>query len=287
MAPDRLRFDFSHTQPITRDELQRIEEIVNAVVRANVEVDTRVMPYGDAIEEGALAFFGDKYGDEVRVLRMGEFSTELCGGTHVARTGDIGTFCIIAESGVAAGVRRIEALTGATAQHWLWEQRRMLRETAQLVRATPENFQEKLERLIERQQGLEKELERVKSQQAQKVGGGLVEQAVEVDGIKVLGAQVDADAKSMRGMLDQLKDRLGSAVIVLGSVEGDKVSLVAGVTADQTERIKAGDLVNAVAAQIGGKGGGRADMAQAGGNQPQALSVALESVPQWVRERLQ
>ena len=287
VAPDRLRFDFSHPQPVSKEELHRIEEVVNAAIRKNYKVEPQVMPFQEALDAGALAFFGDKYGDEVRVLRMGDFSMELCGGTHVSRTGDIGFFCIVGASSVASGVRRVEALTGATAHHWAWEQKELLRSSAELIRAVPDNFQEKLERLVEHNQGLEKELERLKSRQAHQAGGDLARQAVEVDGIKVLGVKVDADLKSMRGMLDQLKNKLGSAVIVLASVKDEKVMLVAGVTADQTDRIKAGELVNSVAAQVGGKGGGRADMAQAGGNDPKDLAKALESVPQWVRERLQ
>ena len=286
VAPDRLRFDFSHPQPVAMEELHRIEEMVNAAIRRNYEAEPTVMPFREALDAGALAFFGDKYGDEVRVLRMGDFSMELCGGTHVSRTGDIGFFCIVSESGIASGVRRIEALTGAVAHRWVWEQKELLRNTAELIRAVPDNFREKLERLVDQNQNLEKELERLKNRQAHRAGGDLVQQAVEIDGIKVLCAQVDADIKSMRSMLDQLKDKLGSAVIVLASVKGEKVTLVAGVTPDQTERIKAGELVNSVAVQVGGKGGGRPDMAQAGGNHPQALKEALESIPQWVRERL-
>ena len=287
VAPDRLRFDFSHPQPVSKEELHRIEEVVNAAIRKNYKVEPQVMPFQEALDAGALAFFGDKYGDEVRVLRMGDFSMELCGGTHVSRTGDIGFFCIVGASSVASGVRRVEALTGATAHRWAWEQKELLRSSAELIRAVPDNFQEKLERLVEHSQGLEKELERLKSRQAHQAGGDLAQQAVEVDGIKVLGVKVDADIKSMRVMLDQLKNKLGSAVIVLASVKDEKVMLVAGVTADQTDRIKAGELVNSVAVQVGGKGGGRADMAQAGGNDPKDLAKALESVPQWVRERLQ
>ncbi len=286
VAPDRLRFDFSHPQPVTAEELHQIEEMVNAAVRRNYETESTVMPFRQAMDAGALAFFGDKYGDEVRVLRMGDFSMELCGGTHVSRTGDIGFFCIVSETGIASGVRRIEALTGAVANRWAWEQKELLRDTAEMIRAVPDNFREKLERLVEQNQSLEKELERLKSRQAHQAGGDLAQQAVEVEGIKVLGAQVDADAKSMRSMLDQLKDKLGSAVIVLASVKNKKVTLVAGVTPDQTERIKAGDLVNSVAGQVGGKGGGRPDMAQAGGDHPEALKEALESIPEWVRERL-
>ena len=286
VAPDRLRFDFSHPQPVAAEELHQIEEMVNAAVRRNYETESTVMPFREAMDAGALAFFGDKYGDEVRVLRMGDFSMELCGGTHVSRTGDIGFFCIVSETGIASGVRRIEALTGAVANRWAWEQKELLRDTAEMIRAVPDNFREKLERLVEQNQSLEKELERLKSRQAHQAGGDLAQQAVEVEGIKVLSAQVDADAKSMRSMLDQLKDKLGSAVIVLASVKNKKVTLVAGVTPDQTERIKAGDLVNSVASQVGGKGGGRPDMAQAGGDHPEALKEALESIPEWVRERL-
>ena len=286
VAPDRLRFDFSHPQPVAADELRRIEERVNAAVRQNDAVEAEVMPHQEAMAAGALAFFGDKYGDEVRVLRMGDFSMELCGGTHVGRTGDIGFFRIAGESGIASGVRRIEAVTGATAHRRVLEQQELLERAAALVRATPDTLHDKLERWVAEHRALEKELERLQSRQARLAGGELERQAVEVDGIKVLGAQVEADAKSMRGMLDSLKERWGSAAIVLASVKDGKVMLVAGVTADQTGRVRAGDLVQAVAAQIGGKGGGRADMAQAGGGDPQRLAEALEAVPQWVRERL-
>ena len=286
VAPDRLRFDFSHPQPVAADELRRIEERVNAAVRQNDAVEAEVMPHREAMAAGALAFFGDKYGDEVRVLRMGDVSMELCGGTHVGRTGDIGFFRIAGESGIASGVRRIEAVTGATAHRRVLEQQALLERAAALVRATPDTLHDKLERWVAEHRALEKELERLQSRQARLAGGELERQAVEVDGIKVLGAQVDADAKAMRGMLDSLKERWGSAAIVLASVKDGKVMLVAGVTADQTGRVRAGDLVQAVATRIGGKGGGRADMAQAGGGDPQRLPEALEAVPQWVRERL-
>ncbi len=286
VAPDRLRFDFSHPRPVTEEELRQIEERVNAAIRRNCETEATVMPFREAMDAGALAFFGDKYGDEVRVLRMGDFSIELCGGTHVERTGDIGFFRVVSESGVAAGVRRVEALTGAVAHRWVREREELLRDVAEAIRAEPGNLREKLRRLVDRNQVLEKELERLKNRQVSQAGGDLARRAVEIDGIKVLATQVDADVKSMRGMLDQLKDKLGSAAIVLASVEKEKVTLVAGVTPDQTARIKAGDLVNSVAARVGGKGGGRPDMAQAGGNRPQELKEALESVPRWIRERL-
>ena len=285
VAPDRLRFDFSHPQPVSAEELNRIEELVNAVVRQNHEVTAEILPQQEALDAGALAFFGDKYGDEVRVLRMGEFSMELCGGTHVRRTGDIGFFCVVAESGIASGVRRIEALTGANAHRWAREQHEALMRTAAVLRAAPHEMEEKLERWVAQRTELERELERLKSSQAHQLGGDLAQQAVDVEGIQVLAARVDSDVKSMRSMLDQLKNELGSGVIVLASVSGDKVSLVAGVTPDQTDRIEAGDLVNQVAAMVGGRGGGRADMAQAGGDNPQDLEAALARVPQWVRER--
>ena len=266
VAPDRLRFDFSHPQPVSKEELHRIEEVVNAAIRKNYKVEPQVMRFQEALDAGALAFFGDKYGDEVRVLRMGDFSMELCGGTHVSRTGDIGSFCIVGESSVASGVRRIEALTGATAHRWAWEQKELLRSSAELIRAVPDNFREKLERLVEHNQGLEKELERLKSRQAHQAGGDLAQQAVDVDGIKVLGVKVDADLKSMRVMLDQLKNKLGSAVIVLASVKDEKVTLVAGVTADQTDRIKAGELVK-LGGRPGWRQGGRTRGHGAGGRE--------------------
>ena len=284
---DRLRFDFSHFEPVSHEQLREIEDLVNAEIRANHPVETRLMSLDDALESGAMALFGEKYDQDVRVLRMGEFSVELCGGTHVQRTGDIGLFKITAEAGVAAGIRRIEAVTGARALAWVRDEEAHLDEVAALVKAGRETAADKVGQLIERSRKLEKELETLKGKLASSQGGELADRAVAVDGVQVLAARLDgADAKTLRETVDQLKNKLGSAAVVLAAVSGDKVSLVAGVTKDRTGQIKAGELVNAVASQVGGKGGGRPDMAQAGGNQPEGLDAALAAVPDWVRERL-
>jgi alanyl-tRNA synthetase len=288
VAPDRLRFDFSHYQAVTPAELSEIEHLVNREIRANAPAETQVMPFEKAVEAGAMALFGEKYESDVRVLRLGGFSMELCGGTHAMRAGDIGFFKIISESGVAAGVRRIEALTGEGAVKWAEASDRLLGELAGLLRGSRDDVRDKVEQLLERSRKLEKEVQQLKSKLASGGGGDLASSARDVNGIKVLATRVDgADARALREAVDQLKSKLKSAVIVLGSVEeNDKVLLVAGVTQDQTSRIKAGELVGNVAQQVGGKGGGRPDMAQAGGNNPGALDAALASVEPWVRERL-
>ncbi|MGB9429989.1 MAG: alanine--tRNA ligase [Gammaproteobacteria bacterium] len=287
VAPDRLRFDFSHNQPMTPDELQRVEGLVNAEIRNNAEADVRQMAYDDAIKFGAMALFGEKYGDTVRVMKFGDFSTELCGGTHVRRVGDIGFFKIISESGVAAGIRRIEALTGDGAVRWAHQAEQTLHVIADLTKSSQDRVTEKVAQLLEHNRKLEKELEQLKSQLASRQGGDLATQAVDVGGIKVLASRLDsADAKTLRDTVDQLKNKLGSAAVVLAAVEDGKVRLVAGVTADRVAKIKAGELVNAVAEQVGGRGGGRADLAQAGGTDPANLDAALASVPDWVRAQL-
>jgi alanyl-tRNA synthetase len=287
VAPDRLRFDFSHFQPVTAGELECIERRVNEAIRANAEAEARVMPLQQALDAGAMALFGEKYGDEVRVLSMGGFSTELCGGTHVRRTGDIGLFKIVSESGVASGIRRIEAVTGENALNYIGETEKNLARVAELVKAGRGDLDEKVGQLVERTRQLEKELEALKGRLASQAGTSLADQAVDVAGIKVLAAQLEgADPKSLRDTVDQLKNKLGEAAVVLATVSDGKVSLVAGVTAGQTSRIKAGELVNAVARQVGGKGGGRPDMAMAGGTDAAALPGALATVPEWVRERL-
>jgi len=287
VAPDRLRFDFSHFQPVTAGELERIERRVNEAIRANAEAEARIMPIDQALESGAMALFGEKYGDEVRVLSMGGFSTELCGGVHVRRTGDIGLFKILSESGVASGIRRIEAVTGENALNYIGETEKNLSRVAELVKAGRGDLDEKVTQLVERSRQLEKELEALKGKLASAAGSSLADQAVEVNGIKVLAAHLEgADPKSLRDTVDQLKNKLGEAAVVLATVKDGKVSLVAGVTQGQTGRIKAGELVNVVAQQVGGKGGGRPDMAMAGGNDPAGLSVALAAVPGWVREQL-
>ncbi|MDH3947500.1 MAG: alanine--tRNA ligase [Gammaproteobacteria bacterium] len=284
---DRLRFDFSHFEPITAEQLAEIETLVNDQIRNNLAVETRVMSHQDAINSGAMALFGEKYGEKVRVLSMGDFSIELCGGTHVSRTGDIGLFKLITETGIAAGVRRIEAVTGQQALDWIQQGEDQLQTIAGVLKADRAGVEERVLQMMDRNRSLEKELERLKGKLASSQGDELADQAVEIKGIKVLAAQLDgADPKGLRDTLDQLKNKLGSSAIVLATVQGEKVSLVAGVSKDQTQAIKAGELVNVVAQQVGGKGGGRPDMAQAGGNQPQALPAALASVPDWVRDKL-
>jgi len=288
VAPDRLRFDFSHYSAVSADELKQIERLVNDQIRANAAAETKLMKQDEAIASGAMALFGEKYDDVVRVLKIGGFSTELCGGTHVSRAGDIGLFKIISESGVAAGVRRIEAVTGQGALDWVASLSEALRNVASLVKGTPDDAQDKVQQLIDRSRKLEKEIAQLKAKLASGQGGDLSAQAVDVTGVKVLAAQVDgADAAALRTAVDQLKDKLKSAVIVLGSVDAEqKVTLIVGVTTDQTTRVKAGDLANYVAQQVGGRGGGRPDMAQAGGQNPAALADALASVATWVRGKL-
>src|ERR1700733_11927652 len=288
VAPDRLRFDFSHPQPLSSAQRAQVEQLVNAKIRANSEAAIRMMDYESAIKDGAMALFGEKYESRVRVLSMGDFSTELCGGTHVRRTGDIGIFHIVSESGVAAGVRRIEAVTGTAALDYVNRVDTLLADVAQLVHGSPDEAATKVREALERIRALEKENRTLKDKLAVGQGTDLAASAVEVGGVMVLATRLDgADAGALRSAVDQLKSRLGSAIGVLGSVESDsKVVLVAGVTQDQTGRVKAGELISAVAAQVGGKGGGRADFAQAGGSKPQALDEALASVTPWVRARL-
>jgi alanyl-tRNA synthetase len=283
----RLRFDFSHGKPVAADELARIETRVNEQIRANAQAEVREMALADAQAAGAMALFGEKYGEQVRVLRIGDFSVELCGGTHVSRAGDIGLFKIVAESAVAAGVRRIEAVAGEAAIEWLRGADERLRRIAATLQAGEADVLDKLEQLLARQREQDKELERLRGKLASQAGDSLVDQAVDVAGVKVLAAQLDiTDAKALREQADRLRDKLGTAVLVLAGVADDKVSLVAAVSADLTARVKAGELVGVVAQQVGGKGGGRPDMAMAGGNQPQALPAALAGVADWVRQRL-
>jgi alanyl-tRNA synthetase len=287
VEPERLRFDFAHYEPVSPQQLAEIERLVNAQIRANAAAETRVMTIDDAMASGAMALFGEKYGDNVRVISIGDFSTELCGGTHVSHAGDIGLFKIVGESGIAAGVRRIEAVTGEAALQWIAANENRLQQVAELVKGNREDVDERVAQLLEKNRSLEKELLQLKGRLASSQGSDLAARAVELGGIKVLAARLDgADVRALRDTLDQLKNKLGSAAVVLGTVSGDKVSLVAGVTSDQTGRIRAGELVNMVASQVGGKGGGRPDMAQAGGNQPENLDAALKSVADWVRERL-
>jgi alanyl-tRNA synthetase len=284
---ERLRFDFSHFEPITDDQISALERMVNEQIRLNNPVSATVMAKEEAVKAGAMALFGEKYGAEVRVLKIGEFSTELCGGTHVVRAGDIGCFKIISETGVAAGVRRIEAVTGNGAMEWVASRDKALGIIAGLLKSAPEKAAEKVEQLLDKTRTLEKQLEKLQAQMASSAGNDLSTQALEVSGIKVLAVKLDqVDPKSLRDLVDQLKNKLGSAAIVLAVVEGDKVSLVAGVSKDQMTKIKAGDLVNFVATQVGGKGGGRPDMAMAGGNDPSGLAAALAQVPAWIQAQL-
>ena len=288
----RTRFDFSHDKPMTPDEVRRVEAIVNRAIRANVPVSANVMKFDDAIRSGALAFFGDKYGDEVRVIAMGgegeNVSTELCGGTHVRRTGDIGFFKVAGEGGIASGVRRIEAVTGAGALEYVQGLDAELTSIAASVRSPVAEAKVRIEQVLDEVKNQEKEIARLKSRLAAGQGDELAQRAVEVKaGVKVLAATLDgADARTLRETLDQLKNKLKSAAIVLASVENGKVQIAAGVTQDAVGRVKAGELANFVASQVGGKGGGRPDLAMAGGNDPAGLPAALGQVQAWVAERL-
>jgi alanyl-tRNA synthetase len=287
VAADRLRFDFSHYEGVTDDQILEIENIVNDEIRKNSAADTNLMSYDDAIKSGAMALFGEKYGDKVRVLRFGDFSVELCGGTHVDRTGDIGVFKITSEGGVASGVRRIEALTGSGAMDWIAANQQTLDILAGLLRSQPDQAVAKVERLLKRSKNLEKELAAAKQALIEGSGSEPFSNVKEIAGIKVLAARMDgADARTLRDAVDKFKDKLQSAIVVLGSVDGGKVHLAAGVTKDNIGKIKAGDLIKPVAEQVGGKGGGRPDFAQAGGTNTEAIDQALESVADWVAEQL-
>ena len=284
---DKLRFDFSHYQPLELDEITRIETLVNNQIRGNLESHAELMDMDSARNTGAMALFGEKYGDVVRVLRIGSDSVELCGGTHVARAGDIGLFKIIYEGGIASGVRRIEAVTGEAAIKRFIDSETALDSAAQRLKANRDDLLPRIEQLQTSNRNLEKELEALKSKLASQTGGDLANLAQDIGGIKVLAAMLDgANVKTLRETVDQLKNKLGAAAIVLASHEGDKVTIIAGVTKAETDRVRAGDLANHVAEQCGGRGGGRPDMAQAGGSQPQNLAAALESVPDWVQSRL-
>jgi alanyl-tRNA synthetase len=287
VAADRLRFDFSHFEPVSTEQLLAVERQVNDWILGNDEALTRVMPLAEAMQSGAVALFGEKYEDPVRVLSIGDFSTELCGGTHVQRAGDIGLFKLTSETGIAAGVRRVEAVTGERALDWLANAERKLNTVAELVKADSDAIVEKVGQVVSHSRVLEKDLERLKSRLAATQGEDLAAQAIDVNGLKVLAVRLDGvDVKGLRATVDQLKNKLGSAAVVLATVDGEKVNLVAGVTADYTDRIEAGPLANFVAQQVGGRGGGRPDMAQAGGNDPARLEQAIKAVPNWIRERL-
>ncbi|MBW4966149.1 alanine--tRNA ligase [Pseudoalteromonas sp. CR1] len=283
---DRLRFDFSHFEAVTKDELRDIERVVNDEIRRNFALNTELMAIDDAKAKGAMALFGEKYDDEVRVVTIGDYSIELCGGTHVERAGDIGLFKIVSESGIAAGVRRIEAVTGADAVAYVSEQEQQLSDVAALVKGDSASVLEKVTALLEKSKGLEKQIAQLNDKLASAAGASLLDSIVEINGVKLLVANVEGtESKALRGMVDDLKNKIGSGVIALGVASGDKVSLIAGVTKDLTGKVKAGELVNHMAGQVGGKGGGRPDMAQAGGSEPQNLAAALDSVTAWLTER--
>ncbi len=287
--PDKLRFDFSHFEAVTPAQLKEIEREVNEQILANTEVETEVTDMEQAQAKGAMALFGEKYGDSVRVLSMGtdRYSVELCGGTHVSRTGDIGLLKIVSEGGISSGVRRIEAVTGFNALNWIDETDQKLKETAQLVKGSRESVVEKVQSAVERTRQLEKELEQLKAKLASSAGSDLAATAIEVKGLKVVAAELDgADRKALMETADQLKNKLGEGVVVLASVEEGKVTLVAGVTKSATNRIKAGDLMKHLAAQVDGKGGGRPDMAQGGGSDPAKLPGALEGVAEWIDKNI-
>lgn len=289
VEPERLRFDFVHFAPLSAAEIATVELLVNEKIQANTSVHTEVMSAKEAINAGAMALFGEKYGDTVRVLTMGEdFSVELCGGTHATRTGDIGLFKIITESGISAGVRRIEAITGQTALRWVQEQEALVNKLAEDLKCSPTEVEVKIQQLFARVKTLEKQNSKLQTELASGGAKDIFSEVREIKGIKVLATTVSAgDAKSLREAVDKFKQQLGSAVVVLGVVEdGNKVSLVAGVTKDCIGKVHAGELINNVALQVGGKGGGRPDMAQAGGDNPDNLSTALESVYSWVEQRL-
>ncbi|CAM3892707.1 alanine--tRNA ligase [Aeromonas bestiarum] len=287
VGAERMRFDFSHFEGLTMATIRRVEELVNAQIRANHDVNTQVMDLETAKSAGAMALFGEKYEDDVRVVRMGDYSTELCGGTHAKRTGDIGFFKIIAESGIAAGVRRIEAVTGKGAIDFMHQLGEQIEEAAALVKGDQFSIADKVRQMLDKSKMMERELEQLKAKLAAQAGSDLLSQVIEINGRKVLIAALEgADPKSLRGMLDELKNQMKSGVVLLATSSDDKVNLIAGVTSDLTGKVKAGELVNLVAQQVGGKGGGRPDMAQAGGTQPEAVPAALQSVHSWLEERL-
>jgi alanyl-tRNA synthetase len=288
VAPDKLRFDFSHYEGVTPEQLEQIENLVNEQVRKNIRADTRLMSYDDAVASGAMALFGEKYDDEVRVLRLGDgFSVELCGGTHVSSTGDIGVFKITSEGGVAAGVRRIEAVTGQGAMDWIDANQRTLYEIADMLKSQPAQAAAKIEQLLLSNRELEKKLATAKHALITGEATDQEDNIQVVAGIKVVASRVDGvDAKAMRDAIDRVKDKLQNAVVVMGSVDNGKVRLAAGVTKNNIDRIRAGDLINFVAEQVGGKGGGRPDFAQAGGSNPDGLDAALGSVHGWVSEQI-
>jgi alanyl-tRNA synthetase len=287
VTPEHLRFDFSHSAPVSAEQLREIETWVNLEISQNAATSIDEMSMDEALQKGAMALFGEKYGERVRVVEIGPNSTELCGGTHVVRAGDIGQFRIVAETGVAAGVRRVEAYTGAVAVNHTSAEHDALGSVAALIKAPQDAVVERVSQMVENNRALQREVEKLKAQLASQQGDSLVDGALDINGVKVLAVLMEnADARTLRDSVDKLKDKLGTAAVVLGAIEGDKVRLIAGVTRDVTEKVKAADLVNHVAVQVGGKGGGRPDLAQAGGTEPKLLAGALESVPEWLAARL-
>lgn len=283
---DKTRFDFTHNAPISHEQILEIEKRVNAEILANSDTQSRVMDIESAQQTGAMMLFGEKYGETVRVLDIGS-SRELCGGTHVSRTGDIGLFKVVSESGVAAGVRRIEAITGVNALAYMQDLEATVHSAAATLKSSPAELQPRLAQVMEQMKTLERELNSLKGKLASNQGDELVSQAIDVKGIKVLAARLEnADVATLRTTMDKLKDKLKTAAIVLAAVNDGKVSLIAGVTADSVGKVKAGDLVNFVAQQVGGKGGGKPDMAMAGGTNATALPQALQGVSAWVNERV-
>jgi alanyl-tRNA synthetase len=287
VAPDHLRFDFTHPRAVTAEEIRQIERLVNREIRRNPAAKIEVMNFDDALKTGAAALFGEKYGDRVRVLQLGDFSIELCGGTHVHRVGDIGQFKIIEESAIAAGIRRMVAAAGEAAVDWIQNMESRFRQVAGVLNVAPESVDERVQQLLERNRALEKDLDEIKARLANARGDELAGQAVDVGGVKVLTASINGiDAQALRSTVDRLKEQLGTSIVVIASSEIDKVRIAAGVSKDLIIRIQAGNLVNFVAQQVGGKGGGRADFAQAGGNQPENLEKALSSVAAWVSDNI-
>jgi alanyl-tRNA synthetase len=283
---ERTRFDFAHHAPMTAEQIRRVEVLVNHEILANGVREVVLLPIEEARRAGAMMLFGEKYGDEVRVVTIGS-SKELCGGVHVQRSGDIGLFKIVAESGVAAGVRRVEAVTGDAALALVQEQQALLGEAAAAIKAPPAEVPAKLAQVLDNVRSLERELARLKQKLASSQGDDLLTQAVAVKGAQVVAALVDgADVNTLRSTIDKLRDKLKSAAVVLASTSGGRITLIAGVSADLTGKVRAGELVNMVAQQVGGKGGGRPDMAQAGGSEPAKLPAALASVRAWVEQRL-
>ncbi|GAB3034598.1 alanine--tRNA ligase [Bowmanella dokdonensis] len=285
--PERLRFDFSHFEAVSKEQVRQLEALVNQQIRENHSLGTQLMELDAAKAAGAQALFGEKYDEQVRVVSMGEFSMELCGGTHVERTGDIGLFRITSEGGIASGVRRIEAVTGEAALTYTQQQSQQLMALAGMLKSDVQTLPDRMTQLLDQSKALEKELQQLKQKLASQAGSDLLSQAYEVKGVKVLSSKLEGiEAKSLRDLMDSLKNKLGSGILLLGVAESDKVSLIAGVTKDLTGKVKAGELVNYVAQQVGGKGGGRPDMAQAGGTQPEKLDEALASVSTWLQDKL-